>query len=82
MTKGSKSSTVGDVGKEKATKEEKGKNHFCTRIGMDFDPKTSRLRNQEDVNKHLARYEVCLNPGIKVEFCPHGIDVSHAPAQW
>jgi len=36
------------------------------------------LRNQEDMNKCQARYDVCLNPGIKVEFCPHGIDVSQA----
>ena len=35
---------------------------------MDFDPKTSKLRNQEDVNEYLAKYDVCLNPSIKVEF--------------
>ena len=45
---------------------------------MDFNPKTSRLHNQEDVNKYLAWYVICLNPGIKVEFCPHGVDISQA----
>ena len=50
--------------------------HFRIRIGMDFNPKTSKLHNQENVNKYLARYSVCLNPEIKVEFCPHGVDVS------
>ena len=76
--KESKFSAVSGVGKGKAKKEEKGKrSHFCIRIGLDFDPKTTRLCNQEDVNKH-ARYGVCLNPRIKVEFCPHDIDVSQA----
>ena len=54
-----------------ATVEEKGKrSHFRTRIGMDFDSKTTKLHNQEDVDDYLAKYGVCLNPGIKVELCP------------
>ena len=45
---------------------------------MDFDPKTSRLHNQEEVDKYLANYDFRLNPGIKIEFYPHGVDVSLA----
>jgi len=46
MKKGEKSGTVGGAGKGKAGAEEKGKRaSHHTRIGMDFDPKTSRLRN-------------------------------------
>jgi len=36
---------------------------------MDFDPKTTRLHSQEDVDKYLKKYGVALFPGIKVEFC-------------
>ena len=46
---------------------------------MDFDPKTSNLRDQEAMNKYLANYGFLLNLGIKIEFCPHGVDVSSAP---
>jgi len=45
---------------------------------MDFDPKTSKLRNQED-NKYLASYGFFLNPRIKIKFCPHGVGISLAP---
>ena len=80
MTKRSKSSVI--VGKGKATEEKGKRSHFCTKIGMDFNPKTSRLRNQEDVNKHLVRYGAYLNLEIKVEFCPHGVRRLSGPAQW
>jgi len=80
MTKGSKSGVVGSVGTGKATEKEKGKRfHFRTMIGMDFDPKTFRLRNQEDVNKCLARYGVRLNSRIKVEFFPQNVNATRAP---
>jgi len=37
--------------------EEKGKRtSHRTWIGMDFDPKTSKLRDQEAVGKYLAGY--------------------------
>ena len=46
---------------------------------MDFNPKTSRLRNHEEMDKYLANYSFRLNPRIKVEFCPHCGDISQAP---
>ena len=46
---------------------------------MDFNPKNSKLRDQEVVDKYLASYEFCLNPGIKIEFCPLTVDVSSTP---
>ena len=79
MKKGDKSSSSSSMGTGKPTAEKKGKKAFHrTTITMDFDPKTSRLRNQEEVDKYLAKYDFCLNPGIKVEFCLHGVDVSQA----
>ena len=46
MKKGERSDTVNGAGKRKATVEEKGKRaSHRTRIGMDFDPKTSKLRD-------------------------------------
>jgi len=69
-----------DVGKGKAVVEEKGKRvSHRTRIGMDFDPKTSKHRDQEAVDKYLASYSFHLNLGIKIKFCPHSVDVSLAP---
>ena len=80
MKRGEKSGTVGSAGKGEAAAEEKGKRtSHRTKIEMDFDPKTSKLRNQEEVDKYLASYALCLNPGIKIEFYPHGVDVSLAP---
>jgi len=46
---------------------------------MNFDPKTSKLHKQEAVDKYLASYGILLNPGIKIEFCPRGVDVSSTP---
>ena len=46
---------------------------------MDFNPKISRICNQEEVDKYLAKYGFRLNLGIKVEFCPHGVDVLALP---
>jgi len=37
---------------------------------MDFDPKTTKLHSQEEVEEYLENYGVELSPGIKVEFCP------------
>ena len=43
--------------KGKSVVEEKGKRtSHRTWIGMDFDPKTSKLRDQEAVGKYLAGY--------------------------
>ena len=80
MKKRDKSNSSSDMGKGKPAAEEKGKRAFHrTRIRMGFDPKTSRLRNQEELDKYLAKYDFRLNPGIKVEFCSHGADVSQTP---
>jgi len=37
---------------------------------MDFNPKTSKLRNQEEVDKHLASYDFHLNLGKNPRFAP------------
>jgi len=76
--KDEKSSSSGGMGKGKAATEEKGKraSHHI-RIRMDFDLKISRLHNQE-VDKYLVNYDFRLNPEIKIEFCPHGVDISLA----
>ena len=49
-----------------------------TRIRMDFEPKTSKLRDQE-VDKYLATYGFHWSPRIKIEFCPNDVDVTSAP---
>ena len=79
MKKGDKSSSSSGMGTGKPTTEKGKKAFHRTTITMDFDPKTSRLRNQEEVDKYLAKYGFRLDPGIKVEFWPHGVDVSQAP---
>ena len=80
MKTGEKFGTVGGAGKGKAAAEEKGKRtSHHTRIELNFDLKTSKLHSQEDVDKYLASYGFILNPGIKIEFCPHMVDVSLAP---
>ena len=71
---------ISDVCIGKFTVEEKGRRaSHHTRIRMDFNPKNSKLRDQEVVDKYLASYEFCLNPGIKIEFCPLTVDVSSTP---
>jgi len=53
MTKGGKSGVVSDVSKGKAVAEKKGKRfHFRTRVGMDFDPRTTKLYSRKDVGKY------------------------------
>jgi len=80
MKKGDKSRSSSDICKGKTAAEEKGKRtSHRTRIRMDFDPKTSMLHNQEEVDKYLVKYGFYLNPEIEVEFCSHGVDVSQAP---
>ena len=77
MTKRRKFGAVSSSGKGKAMAEEKGKrSHFRTRIGMDFDPRTTKLHSQKEVDEYMVKYDICLIPEIKVEFCPHGADVS------
>ena len=77
MKKREKSSSSKGMGKEKPVMEEKGKKiYHRIRIGMDFNPKTLKLHNQEVVDKYLAKYSFQLNSVIKIEFCPHGVDVS------
>ena len=62
---------VDGAGKEKAMVEEKGKRPYHrTRVCMNFDPKTTRLHNQEDVDEYLEKYGVKISPRIKVKFCP------------
>ena len=69
MKKREKFGTVSSAGKEKVVVEEKGKRaSHRTRIGMDFDPKTSKLCDQEPVDKYLVSYYFHLNLGIKIEF--------------
>ena len=46
---------------------------------MDFDPKTSELRNQEAMDKYRAGYGFCWSPRIKIEFGPDDVDVSSVP---
>ena len=45
---------------------------------MDFDPRTTKLHSQEEVDECLVKYDICLSPEIKVEYCPHGADVALA----
>jgi len=80
VKKREKFATISSVGKGKAAMEEKrkGASHH-TRIGIDFDQKISKLRDQEAVNRYLANYVFHSNPSIKIEFCPYGVDVSSAP---
>jgi len=55
------------TGDAKTTMEEKGKRaSHHTKIGMDFDPNFSKLRDQEAIDKYLASYEFRLNLGIKI----------------
>jgi len=55
--------------------EEKGKrSQFRTRVGMDFDPKTTKLYNQEGVDEYLVKNGVHLSLGFEVEFYPQGTD--------
>jgi len=59
--------------------EEKGKRTSRRiKIGMDFDPKTSKLCDQEAVDKYLTSYDFRWSPGIKFEFCPNYVDVTSA----
>jgi len=37
---------------------------------MDFDPKTTKLHSQKEVDKYLAKYGAHLSPRIKIEFFP------------
>ena len=46
---------------------------------MDFDPKTSKLCDQEAVDKYLVIYGFRLNLGIKIEFCPLNVDIFSTP---
>ena len=60
--------------------EDKGKrSHFRTRVGMDFDPRTTKLHSQKDMGEYLAKYGVRLSPGIEFEFCPKGTDFTLHP---
>jgi len=47
MKKGEKSVTISDVGKEKSAVEKGKRASHRTRIGMDFDSKTSKLRDRK-----------------------------------
>jgi len=76
MKKGEKSGVVGSMGKGKTAVEKKRKRASqLKRIGIDFDPKTSRIHNQEEVDTYLANYGFRLNIGIKIEFSPHSVNI-------
>jgi len=79
MKKGEKYGPSNRSDKRKSIVEEIGKRTPRTRIEMNFDPKTSKLRNQEAVYKYLAGYGFHLSPGIKFEFCPNNVDDSSTP---
>ena len=49
--------------------EEEKRTSHRTRIGMDFDPKISKLLDQEAMDKYLASYGFHWSSRIKVEFC-------------
>ena len=81
MKEGEKSGALSCAGKGEATAEEKGKTStHGTRVSMDFDPKTTRLHGQEDVDEYLKKYGVELSPGIKVKFCPLGTKFGLSPS--
>ena len=80
MKKGKKFGPSDRSDKGKSVPDEKGKRtSHRTWIGMDFDQKTSKLRDQAAVDKYLAGYGFRWSPGIKIEFCPNDVDVSSAP---
>ena len=68
--KGSKSGAACNASGSKVVVEVGKRSHFRTRVGMDFDPRNTKLHSEEDVDEYLVRYGVGLSPGIKVEFCP------------
>ena len=71
---------VSGAGKGKAMAEEKGKRaSHRIRIRMDFNPKISKLRDQEAMDRYLASYAFRLNLEIKIEIFPYAVDVSLAP---
>ena len=72
MKKGETSATINSAGKGKAVVEDKGNGaSYHTRIRMDFAPKISKLRDEEVVDRYLTSFGLHLNPGIKIEICPH-----------
>ena len=80
MKKGEKSDSFDRLDKGKSIMEEKEKRSSRrTRIGIDFDSKTFKIRDQEAVDKYLAGYGFCWSPGIKTEFYPIDVDISLAP---
>ena len=67
MKKGEISATISGVGTVKAAVEEKAKRaSHCMRIEMDSDPKTSKPRDQEAVDRYLASFGFRSNLGIKI----------------
>ena len=61
MKKEEMSAMISGTGKGKAAVEKGKRTSHRTKIGMEFDPKTSKLCDQEAVNKYLANYEFHLN---------------------
>ena len=59
MTKGVKFGIVSSASKGKAVVKERGKrSQFRTRVGMDFDPRTTKLHSQEVVEEYLAKCDL------------------------
>ena len=56
------------------TEEKEKRSQFRTRVGMNFDPRTTKLHSQKDVREYLAKYGVCLSPEIEMEFFSEGTD--------
>ena len=80
MMKGDMSGAVSGASKSKTVVEEKRKrSQFHTRFSMDFDPKITKLYSQEEVDEYLAKYSLRISPGIKVEFCPQGVEFALPP---
>jgi len=69
MMKGGKSGAFSGASEGKAVAEEKGKrSQFGTSVGIYFDPKTTKLHSQAEVDEYLAKNGVHLSHRIEVEF--------------
>ena len=65
--------TKGAIAKEKrknksVADEKRTRTASQTRVGMNFDPKSSILTSQDEVSNYLMRYRGCLLSLIKAEF--------------
>ena len=71
MKKESKSDATSGTSRSKAVVEEKGKrSQFRTRVGMNFDPRTTKLHDQAYVDEYRVKYCVCLSPRSRSNSTP------------